>query len=151
MFQRFGTSGVINPMLMLLRDADSLGLSAGQADSIATLNRWYMIRLNGIWSPVAKQYLSAGGSSDGGTINEIVNSAPEASMNLLIAIAPDIKGLLNDDQRRKLPATIAGYLEPATLAALGDGTAASPTGVFAPDGGLGGGRGGRGRVGGPGR
>jgi beta-lactamase regulating signal transducer with metallopeptidase domain len=150
-FQRYGTSGVINPMLMLLRDADSLGLSASQADSIATLNRWYMIRLNGIWSPVAKHYFGAAGPVDRGEPSAALNGAPEASMNLLIAIAPDIKGLLRDDQRSKLPPAIAGYLEPATLAALGAGTAAAPTGVFAPDGGLGGGRGGRGRVGGRGR
>ncbi len=150
-FQRYGTAGVINPMLMLLRDADSLGLSATQADSIATLNRWYMIRLNGIWAPVAKRYFAVGGLPDRGTADDAVSAAPEASKNLLITILPDIKELLRDDQRRKLSPAIAGYLEPTNLAALGAGTSGSPTGVFGPDGGLGNGRGGRGRVGGPGR
>ena len=52
--------GVINPMMMLLRDADSLRLTGVQADSIATLNRAYMVRLNAIWAPVSSYYVARG-------------------------------------------------------------------------------------------
>jgi NitT/TauT family transport system substrate-binding protein len=44
----------MNPIEQILRQADTLKLTAPQADSVATVNRWYKIRLDSIWSPVAK-------------------------------------------------------------------------------------------------
>ena len=46
--------GIQNPLATILRQQDSLHLTAKQADSIATLNRWYTIRNDSIWAPVAK-------------------------------------------------------------------------------------------------
>src|SRR5436305_10629590 len=51
---QYGTGGLLNPMAQMLRQMDTLGLSGPQADSIATLNRRYTIRLDSIWAPVAK-------------------------------------------------------------------------------------------------
>ena len=45
-------------MATILRQQDSLKLTAKQADSIASLNRRYTIRIDSIWAPVAK-YLGA--------------------------------------------------------------------------------------------
>ena len=42
-------------MTTMLRQADQLKLTPEQADSIATLNRWFTVRLDSIWSPVAKE------------------------------------------------------------------------------------------------
>src|SRR5207237_2626460 len=53
----YGQGGVPNPMAQILRQQDSLHLTAKQADSIASINRWYSVRVDSIWSPVAK-YLS---------------------------------------------------------------------------------------------
>ena len=38
------SAGLVNPMAQILRQQDSLGLTGPQADSIASLNRWYTIR-----------------------------------------------------------------------------------------------------------
>ena len=41
----------------------------------------------------------------------------------MIQLAPDIKGLLTAEQRRKLPTFISSYLEPRYLASIRSGTA----------------------------
>jgi beta-lactamase regulating signal transducer with metallopeptidase domain len=141
---RFGTPAIVNPMMMILRDADSLGLSGRQADSIATLSRWYMVQLNGIWSPVSSYYVSHGRGPDDAALDATFRRAPRASMDLLIGLAPEITGLLTTDQRRKLSPQISSYLDAENLAAIGAGRTSAPGGVFFPDGGLYGARGARG-------
>jgi beta-lactamase regulating signal transducer with metallopeptidase domain len=148
--QRFGTMGVVNPMLMLLRASDSLKLSAPQADSIATLNRWYMVQLIGIWSPVISRYAAQGGDWSVRTPDPSIGRAAEESMKVLARLSPRIEALLTADQRQQLPAAIAADLDVVRLAAIGASQPGAGS-VFAPDGGLGNGRGGRGRIGGPGR
>jgi hypothetical protein len=48
----------------------------------------------------------------------------------LAKLAPDVKGLLTADQRRKLPPFIASYLEPRYLASIRSGTASFVGGMF---------------------
>jgi hypothetical protein len=81
---RFGTSAVVNPMVMILRSADVLHLTGAQADSIATLNRAYMIRLNAIWSPVSSYYLSHRSAVNETPLNEEIRRAPTASIDELL-------------------------------------------------------------------
>ena len=50
----YGTNTVYDPLRGLLAQADSLKLTTRQADSIATLERWYAVRTDSIWAPVAK-------------------------------------------------------------------------------------------------
>jgi hypothetical protein len=50
-------------------------------------------------------------------------SARKATIDLLTQLAPDIKGLLTAEQRRKLPTFISSYLEPRYLASIRSGTA----------------------------
>lgn len=138
---RYGTSAVINPMMMILRSADSLGLDGKQADSIATLNRLYMVRLNAIWSPVTNYYVSHPWSVDATPADASFRRAPRASMDVLIGLVPDINGVLTAEQRRRLDPRVSLYLDPGILAALGSGQASAPSGVFLADGGqVGGGR-----------
>ena len=140
---RFGTSAVVNPMVMILRSADLLHLTGPQADSIATLNRAYMIRLNAIWSPVSSYYLSHRSAVNETPLNEEIRRAPGASIDELLRIVPRIEALLTPDQRRLLPAPIPSYLDAPTLRAIGAGRTSDPGGVFPSDGGfLGGARGG---------
>ena len=54
----YGNGGVMNPMVQILRQADTLELSPEVADSIAILNRAYTIKLDSLWTPVVK-YLAA--------------------------------------------------------------------------------------------
>jgi hypothetical protein len=130
-------------MVMILRSADSLHLTGAQADSIATLNRAYMIRLNAIWSPVSSYYLSHPPAVNETPLNEEVRRAPRASIDELLRIVPRIQAVLTPEQRRVLPQRIASYLDAQTLEAIAAGRTSDPGGILLSDGGsLGGARGG---------
>ena len=140
---RYGTSAVINPMVMILRSADVLHLTGAQADSIATLNRAYMIRLNAIWSPVSSYYLSHPTAGNETPLNAEIRRAPKASIDELLRIIPSVEGVLTPEQRRLLPPRIASYLDARALGAIVAGQSSDPGGIFPSDGGfLGGARGG---------
>src|SRR6185503_16599741 len=100
----------------MLRQQDSLRLTATQADSIASLNRWYTLRNDSIWAPVAKYLSTLPDRYDQGAAYERYITARHATIDLLMRIGPEVKGLLTAEQRRKLPAFVASYLEPRYLA-----------------------------------
>lgn len=128
----YSTGGIPNPMVALLREADTLHLTAIQADSIATLNRSYTIKLDSIWDPVAKELAALPERYDHGAAYARYISAREASVDLLIRIAPTLEHLLSAEQRRRLPPTIASYLDTRYLASIRSGTigGAASNGVF---------------------
>jgi uncharacterized membrane protein YgcG len=135
----YGNGGIINPIASILAQADSLHLTGAQADSIATLNRWYVIHLDSIWTPVIHGYAGLPDRYDHDGVYGQYRHSREASVDLLIAVAPAISGLLTPTQRRKLPDLIAAYLDRRYLTAIRSGTSGSPGGVFAPGSGGGGG------------
>jgi hypothetical protein len=55
---------------------------------------------------------------------------------MLIALVPDIRRLLTPEQRRKLPAFIASYLDTRYLASIRSGTAGAGNGPMMFPGGL---------------
>jgi len=122
--------GIQNPLATILRQQDSLHLTAKQADSIASLNRWYTLRNDSIWAPVAKYLGTLPDRYDEGAAYERYITARHATIDLLIKIGPDVKGLLTAEQRRKLPAFVASYLEPRYLASIRSGTATFVGGMF---------------------
>jgi hypothetical protein len=125
----YGTNGgIMNPIEQVLRQADTLKLTAPQADSVATLNRYYKIRLDSIWSPVAKFLGELPNEYDQGEAYSRYITARRASVDLLVKLSPEIKGLLTAEQRRKLPAFIASYLDPRYLASIRSGTAGAGMG-----------------------
>jgi hypothetical protein len=107
----------------MLRQSDTLELTGRQADSLATLNRWYVIRLDSIWTPVAKYLATLPQDYDQGEAYSRYRAAREASVDLLIRAAPSIDGLLAPEQKRKLPAFVASYLDTRYLASIRSGTA----------------------------
>jgi hypothetical protein len=119
----YSTGGIPNPMSTILRQQDSLGLTSVQADSIASLNRRYSIRNDAIWSPVAKYLADLPNAYDQGSAFERYLQALKATVDLLMKIVPTVKDLLTPEQRRKLPAFVASYLEPRYLASIRAGTA----------------------------
>jgi uncharacterized membrane protein YgcG len=131
----YGSGGIINPLAQLLRQADTLGLTGPQADSLASMNRAYTIALDSIWSPVTKYLAGLPQQYDQSEAYARYTEARKASVDQLIRIAPAIKALLTDVQRRKLPTLIASYLEPRYLAGIRSGTAGS-TGAGAFGGGF---------------
>ncbi|MEO8560640.1 MAG: TonB-dependent receptor [bacterium] len=146
---QYGTGGLLNPMAQMLRQMDTLGLSGVQADSIATMNRRYTIRLDSIWSPVAKYLADLPERYDQGEAYDRYTSARKATVDMLINYAPTINELLTADQKRKLPALVASYLDTRYLSGIRSGTTGSGGGgAFGGFGGGGGGGGGRGGGGG---
>jgi len=135
----YGSGGLINPIATILGQADSLRLTGPQADSLATLNRWYVIHLDSIWTPQLRSMAALPDHYDRGDVYRRYRSAREASVDLLMAAAPDIRGLLTPSQRRKLPDLVAAYLDPRYLAAIRSSTSGAPGGVFAPGAGVPGG------------
>jgi hypothetical protein len=119
----YGSGGIPNPLAAILREADTLELTGPQADSIATMNRRYVVSLDSIWTPVTK-YLAA--LPDNYNKNEAYDhyqKAREASVDLLIRLVPKLNTLLTSEQRRKLPSLISTYLDTRYLASIRSGTA----------------------------
>jgi Carboxypeptidase regulatory-like domain len=120
----YGTGSIPNPMAQILRQQDSLHLTSQQADSIASLNRWYGVRVDSIWAPVAKYLSDLPTQYDQDAAYDRYLAARRASVDLLAELAPTVKRILTAEQLRKLPAFIAGFLEPRYLASIRSGTAA---------------------------
>jgi hypothetical protein len=110
-------------MAQILRQQDSLHLTASQADSIASLNRFYSVRIDSIWSPVAKYLSGLPNEYDQGDAYDHYLTARRASVDLLAELAPQVKQVLTAEQQRQLPAYVASYLEPRYLASIRSGTA----------------------------
>jgi len=148
----YGSGGLINPMSVILRSSDSLHLTGRQADSIAMLNRWYIVHLDSIWSPLVREYAALPDRYSQGAAYGRYVRAREGSVDLLIKVAPAINGLLTPAQHRKLPALTAAHLDRRYLAAVRSGTPNLSAPVFPPPAGVaaerGGGRGGGGGGGG---
>ena len=119
----YGSGGVtVNPLAQILRQSDSLQLTGPQADSIATLNRMYTIRQSAIWAPVVKEFARLDDRYDQDIAYGRYKKARESTIDLLRRLAPEIRGLLTPEQRRKLPAIVASLLDSRYLASIRSGT-----------------------------
>jgi hypothetical protein len=114
--------GLPNPLATVLRQQDSLALTSAQADSTATMNRAYLVRLDSIWSPVAKYLAELPKDYDQGAAYDRYLAARRATVDLLSSIAPRVRSLLTAEQMRKLPPFITGYLDTRYLASIRSGT-----------------------------
>jgi hypothetical protein len=119
----YGTNAIFNPLPQILRQADTLHLTGDQADSIATLNRWYTIRVDSIWSPVSKELAALPVHYDHNAAYNRYRAAREATVDLLLRITPGVKSLLTADQRRKLPDIVTSSLDTWYLQSIRSGTA----------------------------
>ena len=117
------SSGIQNPMATILRQQDTLGLTTVQADSIAAMNRRYTVSFDSIWTPLARELAAMPKNYDHDDAYDRYRHARQASVDMLIKIAPTLKRLLTDEQRRRLPAFVSMYLEPRYLASIRSGTA----------------------------
>jgi hypothetical protein len=124
----YSGGGIPNPLSTILRQADTLELTGPQADSIATMNRRYVISLDSIWSPVARYLAALPDKYDKGEAYSRYQHAREASVDLLIRLVPQINHLLSGEQRRRLPAYISSYLDTRYLASIRSGTAGAGNG-----------------------
>ena len=89
------------------------------------MNRAYTVSLDSIWTPVAKYLANLPERYDQGEAYGHHTEARKASVDLLVKAAPVVRSLLTDEQRRKLPAIVASYLDTRYLAGIRSGTAGS--------------------------
>ena len=132
----YAAGGIPNPMAQILRQQDTLGLTGPQADSIAMLNRWYTVRVDSIWSPVTAYFAGLPDDYDQDEAWSRYRRARERTVDLLAGLAPRVKGVLTAEQRRRLPAFVASYLEPRYLASIRSGTNGFTGGMMFPGGGM---------------
>jgi hypothetical protein len=128
----FSRLGLFNPIEQILRQQDSLQLTPKQADSVASLNRAYAIRVDSIWSPVAKYLDALPAHYDQGEAYGRYLAARRATVDLLSRLGPAIHSMLTAEQRRKLPPLVASYLDPRYLATIRSGTVAFTGGMALP-------------------
>ena len=120
----YGTGGgIVNPIEQVLRQADTLQLTGPQADSVATMNRWYKLRVDSIWTPVTKRLAALPDDYDQADAYDQYVHARRATIDILMRLAPQLTELLTPAQRRKLPPFIATYLDTRYLASIRSGTA----------------------------
>jgi hypothetical protein len=119
----FGNGGIPNPMVAILRDQDTLKLTPAQADSIATLNRRYVIALDGIWSPLVKEFALLPDRFEHDEVYHRYIVARRRTVDLLKETSPKIKEILTEEQYRRLPAFVAMHLDTRYLASIRSGTA----------------------------
>ena len=135
----FGNGGIPNPLAAILRDQDTLKLSSAQADSLATMNRQYLIKLDGIWSPIVKEFSGLSDNYSHDAVYDRYITARRRTVDILRDLGPVVKGLLTAEQYRRLPPFVASYLDTRYLASIRSGTAGlgmtgGPMGGFIPAG-----------------
>jgi len=130
MLKAFGPIGITNPMALILRQADTLELTPQQADSIAVLNRGFTMKLDSIWSPIAKYLAALPEKYDQDDAYDRYRTARQTSVDALIKVAPSVKALLTPEQMRKLPTFITPFLDRRYLASVRSGTAGTGLGMI---------------------
>ncbi len=133
----YANGGIMNPIAQILRQADTLQLTTPQADSLAMLNRAYTLKLDSLWSPVAKYFAALPEHYDQDEAYERYRAARIASVNSLMKAAPHVKSLLTAEQIRKLPTFVTPYLDDRFLASIRTGTSGAGLGGMMMMGGMG--------------
>ena len=133
---QFSSAGIPNPLATMLRDQDTLKLTALQADSLASMNRRFIVRIDSIWAPVAKELAALPDRFSHDLAYDRYKAAREASIDLLLTVAPTVKKLLTKEQLRKLPAFVASALDKRYLSNIRSGTAGGGGGMQIPGGGI---------------
>ncbi|MEP6493384.1 MAG: carboxypeptidase-like regulatory domain-containing protein [bacterium] len=112
-----------NPMALLLSQADTLKLTRKQADSLSSMNRRYLVLSDSLWTPVVTFLAGLSDSYNRGEAYDRFRRAREVSIDQLLRLAPSIRGLLNAQQLRLLPAQIISSLDTRYLASVRSSTA----------------------------
>jgi hypothetical protein len=121
-FRSQGINSVPNPMTSILRQQDSLRLTSVQADSIAAMNRRFTYRSDSLWAPVGRYFAGLPARFDEGEAYDRYMRARRAQIDMLMEIAPHIRGLLTPAQGRKLPAQVINILDRRYLLSIRNGT-----------------------------
>jgi len=133
LYRSIGAGSVNNPMATILRQQDSLQLTAVQADSIASMNRRYLYRSDSLWAPVAKYLAGLPQTYQEDEAWARYLTARRTQLDMLAGVDPLINDLLTKEQKRKLPQLVIQVLDPVYLASIRNGS-----GMYVGASGLGG-------------
>jgi hypothetical protein len=126
----YGANGLVNPMAQLLRQSDTLGLNAAQGDSLALMNRRYMMKVDSLWGPVARFLAGLPDRYSESEAYARYRAAREANVDALLELAPRLRSLLTVEQWRRVPPSIASFTDMRYLASIRSGTAGSMLGAL---------------------
>jgi hypothetical protein len=113
--RNFGLAAIPNPMAMILTQQRELRMTQAQADSLATLSHSFSTFADSVWMPVATYFAALPESYRTGDAYGRYVSARERTVDYLLALVPDVEGVLTPSQRRQLPLQIANYLDRRVL------------------------------------
>jgi hypothetical protein len=113
---------VPNPLAVILRQQDTLQLTAGQADSIAVMNRRYTYRSDSLWAPVGQYLGSLGNAFNLDEAYDRYMRARRAQVDMLMRLAPAVNALLTPEQKRRLPPQVVNFLDHRYLLSIRNGT-----------------------------
>jgi hypothetical protein len=122
LYRSVGTNSINNPMATILRQQDSLKLSALQADSIASMNRRYLFQSDSIWAPVARYLAGLPQNYQEDEAWDRFVAARRAQLDILAGTVPLVNQLLTKEQKRKLPQLVIQVLDPVYIASVRNGT-----------------------------
>jgi hypothetical protein len=125
-----GISSIPNPMGMLLDQADSLHLTRAQADSLATLSHKFAAFADSVWTPVSNELASLPDAYSRGEAYDRYVSARERTVDYLLTLVRDAKGVLTGSQRRRLPMQVSNYLDERVLKFLRSSSAGDNSSVM---------------------
>jgi hypothetical protein len=121
-FRNSGPNSVPNPLAVILRQQDTLQLTAGQADSIAVMNRRYTYRSDSLWAPVGQYLGSLGNAFNLDEAYDRYMRARRAQVDMLMRLAPAVNALLTPEQKRRLPPQVVNFLDHRYLLSIRNGT-----------------------------
>jgi hypothetical protein len=100
---------------LILQASDSLGLTRIQADSLAQLAHILAVAGDSLWTPTSRSLSALPADYNKGEAYSKYVRTRERTMDYLILLAPNVKGILTPSQWRKLPIQITAYLDEAVL------------------------------------
>src|SRR6187431_127148 len=102
-------------MYLILQQADSLGLTRSQADSLATLSRAFAVYADSIWTPVGRFLEALPSDYNSREAYSRYVGARERTIDYLRTLVPFARGVLTGTQRRRLPPQVANFLDERVL------------------------------------
>ena len=75
-----------------------------------------------VWAPIARYFAELPAKYDEGEAYDRYMRARRTQIDMLMQMAPHIRGLLTKEQRRKLPAFVVNVLDPRYLVSIRNGT-----------------------------
>lgn len=95
----------------ILKQKDTLGLSATQADSLASMSAVYFSRLDSLWGPMARELAVLSGGRAVQQAHSQIQDLRRTSFVLMSAHAQEVRLVLTPEQFNRLPSSYGLYFD----------------------------------------